>query len=296
MGVKEDEEEGKAITLEYRGKIAIITFELESKLNALTQALYYRLGVLLREVAGRTDVFVTVLTAKGRYFSAGADVSISRDLPPDTDIRRHWLEHFAARNLDLTRTFAQHPKILVTALNGPVIGLTAGLIALSDFIYATPDAFLLTPFSSMGLVAEGGASRSFVQRMGVTKANEALLMSKRISAREMLEVGFVNRIFEPEVGAAETTAAAAADKAWFLERVLKEVRENLVSDSSASGDEERLNGESLLRIKDLIRKPEREALESVNVAEVMSGLEMFAKGAPQREFMRLQSGQKRHKL
>jgi peroxisomal 3,2-trans-enoyl-CoA isomerase len=59
-----------AVTLEVRGKMAIITLCNEKKLNAMTQDLYFRLSQLMREVAKMDDVFVTVLTAKGRYFSA----------------------------------------------------------------------------------------------------------------------------------------------------------------------------------------------------------------------------------
>ncbi|KAL9120134.1 MAG: hypothetical protein Q9187_003316, partial [Circinaria calcarea] len=58
------------ITLTTKGKIAIITLNLEKKLNALTQDLYYRLSCLMREVAARDDIYITVLTGKGRYFSA----------------------------------------------------------------------------------------------------------------------------------------------------------------------------------------------------------------------------------
>ena len=59
-----------AVTIEYRGRVAIITFNLEKKLNAMTQDCYFRLSQLMREVANRDDVFVTVLTGKGRFFSA----------------------------------------------------------------------------------------------------------------------------------------------------------------------------------------------------------------------------------
>jgi Delta3-Delta2-enoyl-CoA isomerase len=64
---------------------------------------------------------------------------------------------------------------LVTALNGPAIGLAAALISFSDLIYAVPSAFIMTPFSSLGLVADGGASYGFVQPMGIAKASEALI-------------------------------------------------------------------------------------------------------------------------
>ena len=151
--------------------------------------------------------------------NSGADVHIRevRRADGDADIRRESLRNFVSNNLEITNAFYTHPKILITALNGPAIGLSAALISFSDFIYAMPHAFLLTPFTSLGLVAEGGASRAFVQRLGISKANEALIMSKRITADEMLQVGFINKIFD--VGFDEQ------DK--FLGEVLKEVENRL---------------------------------------------------------------------
>lgn len=193
------------------------------------------------------------------------------------EVRRETLRTFVAQNLDITNAFYTHPKILITALNGPAIGLSAALISFSDFIYAAPHAFLLTPFTSLGLVAEGGASKSFVQRLGISKANEALIMSKRITAEEMLQVGFVNKI----------VPTGKNEQERFLEDVLCEVDDRL-------GDH--LNSESLLRVKALIRKPEREMLDGQTVAEVFGGLERFTAGIPQEEFRKMASGEKRHKL
>ena len=114
-----------------------------------------------------------------------------------------------------------------------------------------------------------------MQRLGISRANEALIMSKRITAEEMLQVGFVNRIFS-------TTGSET-----FLDMVLKEVEERL-------GDH--LNSESLLMVKALIRKPEREMMDGQMVAEVLGGLERFVSGVPQEEFRKLANGEKRHKL
>lgn len=266
-----------AVTLEVRGKIAIITLNLEKKLNAMTQDLYFRLSQLMREVAKRDDVFITVLTGKGRFFSAGADVSISRAAQPGVDPYKQWLQSFVANNLNITQAFYSHPKILVTALNGPAVGLSAALVGFSDFIYAAPHAFILTPFSSLGLVAEGGASRGFVQRMGIAKANEALIMSKRITSEELVQCGFVNKVFDTK----------PTEQAKFLDLVLKEVNDRL-------GDH--LVSDSLTKIKGLIRKPEREILDAQGVAEVFGGLERFLSGVPQEEFSKIASGAKKHKL
>ena len=102
-------------------------------------------------------------------------------------------------------------------------------------------------------------------------------MSKRITADEMLAMGFVNKIFDVKKGEEEK----------FLPQVMKEVQERL-------GDH--LNSESLVKVKELIRKLERERLDGQNVAEVMGGLERFASGVPQEEFRRIASGEKKHKL
>jgi Delta3-Delta2-enoyl-CoA isomerase len=210
---------------------------------------------------------------------SGADVTMAMNRPKPADggvedMRKEFLSSFVLNNLHLTRTFYTHPKILVAALNGPVVGLSAALTALADFVYCTPSTFLLTPFSSLGLVAEGGASRALVRRLGPARANEALLMSKRITARELRDAGFVNEIFDVKDGEA------------FRQRVVREVEDRLG---------EHLNGESLLEIKKLVKIDESE-MDRVNVREVYAGLERFMKGMPQEEFGKVARGEKRHKL
>lgn len=60
------------VQLTCQGKIAIITLNVEKKLNALDGDLYYRLSCLMREVAARDEIYITILTGRGRYFSAYA--------------------------------------------------------------------------------------------------------------------------------------------------------------------------------------------------------------------------------
>ncbi|KAJ4403061.1 dodecenoyl-CoA isomerase [Didymella pomorum] len=270
------------ILVEYKGKVAIITLNVPKKLNALNGDLYYQLARAMQEVASHDEVYITVLTGKGRFFSAGADVTFGAATKSSSDIddRQMWLKSFVANNLHITHAFYTHPKILVTALNGPAVGLSAALIAFSDFIYAAPHAYILTPFSSLGLVAEGGASFAFVKRLGISKANEALIMSKRISIEELVQTGFVNKVFDVKVKTEE-------DSAKFLAEVLKEVDDRL-------GDH--LNGESLVKIKALIRKPDLDTLDRQGVEEVFGGLQRFLKGVPQEEFRKVASGEKKHKL
>ena len=281
-----EEQVVQEVTLKYQAPIAIITFNRTKKLNALTQQHYFRLSCLLREVALRDDITITVLTGTGRFFSAGADVGVSRPAADPTQqtgvkadlARREVLGGFVANNLDITRSFYQHPKILIGALNGPAVGLSAAILGFCDFIYAAPHTYVLTPFSSLGLVAEGGASYGFVQRMGISTANEALLMSRKIMCEKLVHCGFVNKVFKGK---------DEKDSDGFLKLVLEEIDDKLGN---------HLNAKSLVGIKKLIRAPYEEALEAQGVREVMAGMGVFLAGAPQAEFRKLASGEKRHKL
>ncbi|KAJ5248902.1 hypothetical protein N7468_000353 [Penicillium chermesinum] len=269
------------VTVTYQDRIAIVTINRPEKLNALDSDLYYLLGERLREVDERDDIYITVLTGTGRFFSAGADVTSAR---PEggalSTVRRDLLRGFFANNVDITRKFYNHSKILVAALNGPAVGLSAALVAHADFIYAAPHAFILTPFASLGLVAEGGASRAFVERLGISKANEALIMSKRIPIEDLVSTGFVNKVITADSKKPE-------DSAGFLKNVLVEVEDRLGT---------HLNQSSLVKIKELIRRPEREILDRQNTLEAFVGIERFMTGGPQEEFRKLASGEKKHKL
>jgi peroxisomal 3,2-trans-enoyl-CoA isomerase len=208
------------------------------------------------------------------------DVNSFQSQANDKPNRSETVRNFVSGNFDLTRTFYTHPKILVVALNGPAVGLSAALVAVADFIYAAPHAYLLTPFSSLGLVAEGGSSHTFVERLGISKANEALIMSKPITCEELAATGFVNKVIASPSGRAD-------DSAGFLTLVLKEVEERLGP---------HLNQQSLLKIKELIRRPQREALDRQNGLEAFMGMERLMTGAPQIEFRKISSGEKAHKL
>jgi peroxisomal 3,2-trans-enoyl-CoA isomerase len=108
-----------------------------------------------------------------------------------------------------------------------------------------------------------------VQRLGISKANEALIMSKRISAEELLQVGFVNKIF---------TECGKGEDEKFKALVLREIEERLGK---------HLIGSSLLGIKALIRKPERDLLDAQGVAEVFGGWKGLIRGFHRRNLGRL---------
>ncbi|EXL64843.1 enoyl-CoA hydratase [Fusarium oxysporum f. sp. conglutinans race 2 54008] len=178
------------IEVEYSGPIAVVVLNKPSKLNALTKDEFYQLARTLQE-----EILFSVRSFYTYLIYCGADVSVSRQMSEGTDLYRHNWTVTVASNMNLARAFYTHPKILVVALNGPVVGMAASLIAFAGFIYCTRETYLLTLFATLGLKSEGVSSIAFAERMGISKANEALILAKRISSKELLEAGFVNQIF-----------------------------------------------------------------------------------------------------
>lgn len=182
--------------------------------------------------------------------------------------------------LDLAQTFYTHPNILVTALNGPVAGLASALVSHSDFIYAAPHTYLLAPFNSIGIVVEGAATKSFISRMGMGLAKEAMLMARRITLDRLLACGFVNGVFEAD--------PSGKDAEKFTQTVMTEICEGRLGSHLSSA--------SMLRTKQIMSRADEVAYDAHQVRELVGGVEALQRGYPQEQFRKMQRGEKKHKL
>ena len=111
--------------------------------------------------------------------------------------------------------------------------------------------------------------------MGISKAKEALLFSRKITIEELKQTGFVNQIID-----------AQGDEK-FRESVLDELKARIGG---------HLVGSSILDIKKLLRELSDREFNDQAVKEFLGGLRRFSEGVPQAEFQKIASGQKRHKL
>ncbi|KXS13364.1 peroxisomal d3,d2-enoyl-CoA isomerase [Gonapodya prolifera JEL478] len=187
------------------GKIATIKLNRPKSLNALSPPLIHSLIRALEDLANNKDTVVTVITGEGRFFSAGVDLkaggaalttgppspleSTSKSIQLLGEAERlGWVELVG-------RMLINHPKVLVFALNGPVVGITAAWTAYADLILASDTATLHLPFSNLGLVPEGGCAQSFSTRMGWGRAVEVVMFGRKATAQELHQWGFVNQIF-----------------------------------------------------------------------------------------------------
>jgi peroxisomal 3,2-trans-enoyl-CoA isomerase len=162
------------------GSVAVITLNSPSTLNALRSIDMQQLIDTMHWINEQPSIIITVLTGTGRFFSAGANVkdagrtvpSEITDLPPNDPRHVSLKEQFYAQraynnNSRLSQSFYHHNKLLVAALNGPAIGISAAVLGYCDLIYCFEEFWFSTPFTSLALVAEGGSTKTFVQKVGM---------------------------------------------------------------------------------------------------------------------------------
>lgn len=271
------------ILYEVKDRVAVITLNLPLKLNALNGSQYLELAKLVAQADEEEETVATLIQGTGRYFSAGANVadrSLVGNVEDPAELFSHdfWFKNFVGRNAYLVDLFHNHTKVLVAALNGPVIGLSAALVALCDLVYAIDEekVFMLTPFSNLGLVAEGASSLTLFLRLGWSKAAEALLFSKPIPGKELDKLGFFNKTY---TGEGLTTEQ-------FNETVLKE----LVTKFDG------LYEPSIFANKQLLKSNRDLLINSANSKELIVGFNRWIQGIPQQRFVQIANKEIKHKM
>lgn len=254
----------------------IIKLESPRSLNSLAGADYTKLASFLEIADNDRDIYFTILTSTGSYFSSGADWTSIRDAQSiEQDETEKWLQNFAARNLYVTDTFARHSKILICCLNGPAIGLSAAIVLLCDIVYSMNDkVYILFPFSRLGLVTEGGVGVTLPMKLGYNQAMEHLAFSKMIKFDELTKSGIIVENFNMN------------DTDSFNDAVINHITTKI----------QEIHLPSILGIKKVLRQNLERDLSMINTMEVNDSMKFWLKGEPQRRFAKLSQRQRRSKL
>jgi len=180
-----------ALSIARRGSILIVAINRPRLKNALNDAYYEDMIDIFDSSAADDSVSALVLTGVGSYYSSGADLSTTDFSVSGRDPHRKMYLQPAGRFM---MAILSYPKVLAAAVNGPVVGIALAALMHCDLVRCSPTATFWGPFTRLALIPELCSSHTFISTMGIAKANEMLLLGKRVDAQTAVEYNIVSKI------------------------------------------------------------------------------------------------------
>lgn len=177
------------IIYEKKEGLAKITLNRPDVLNALGPKTLEEIGEALEDIENDISVRVVVITANGRAFCTGADLTGVASIPPDKPrdyFLRLWNKVFSAiENMSVP---------VIAAVNGMAYAGGLELVMVCDLAIASEEAKLSDQHANRGLIPGGGASQRLPRLIGIRKAKELLYTGDRISPAEAERLGLINKV------------------------------------------------------------------------------------------------------
>lgn len=205
------------------GPVMHVVLNRAAKYNVLSAAMLTALQAALAGIAEDPSVHVVVLSAMGRAFSAGHDLT---EMGAEADFDQ--LRGLFRQCSDLMLTIRRLPQPVIAQVQGVATAAGCQLVAMCDLAVASSDARFAVSGINLGLFCATPAvalSRNLLQK----PAFEMLVTGDFIDAETARERGLVNRVAPPaaleeEVAklaatiAAKSPNAVAAGKRLFYEQ------------------------------------------------------------------------------
>ena len=167
--------------------VLTLTLNRPEKKNALTRAMYKRLGEEIDLAANDPEVRCVLIQAEGDIFTAGNDINDFAATNASSEGTGHW------EGNPLLAALARAKTPLVAAVNGRAVGVGVTMLLHCDLVYVSDDALLTTPFVNLGLVPEAASSLTLPARIGHTRAFAMFVLGEAVSAQEAVAWGIANK-------------------------------------------------------------------------------------------------------
>jgi 2-(1,2-epoxy-1,2-dihydrophenyl)acetyl-CoA isomerase len=210
-------------------------------MNSFNTELRAALAFALEKAHEDNSVRVVVLTGEGRTFSAGADLKAGID--------RDVTEILQVEYRPVQEAIAKMPKPVIAAIPGSAAGIGLSIALQCDLLIMADNAFMLSPFTTISLVPDGGQNWLLLRQVGYRRAFQLAVECERIPADRCVELGLANKAVPAEelMSAALDWAQSLAQRAPLSMAATKKVMRHAADNDwgSAYDVEAKLQGELL---------------------------------------------------
>ncbi len=218
------------VTTEGNG-VAMVTLNRPRKRNAVSLAMWRRLGEIMSELAQREDVRVAILTGAGGHFCAGADISEFPTVRADSRSGRI----YEAVNEAATIALRDCRKPTIAAVSGYGMGGGGALALACDFRVGDATTRMGIPAARLGVVYGELDCAMLHRQVGLANAKRVLYSGRAFDVSECAAMGLVDIVADgTALDGARALAAEFADNAPLSLAGSKVVLEALAAGATAT--------------------------------------------------------------
>jgi|SRR5690242_4845328 len=173
--------------------IACLSFNRPEVLNAMNRTMMDEIINALGSIVNDAAIRVAIITGKGKAFMAGADI---KEYSNQT---LAGFKKFQQKGKQLYSLIENADIPFIAAVNGFALGGGFEIALSCDLIVANHSARMGLPEVHLGLIPGGGGTQRLLQKIGLNRVKELLLLGQAYSASEMFNWGVVNMVAEESV-------------------------------------------------------------------------------------------------
>jgi enoyl-CoA hydratase/carnithine racemase len=183
-----DDAELAPITTEHADKVLTLRLSRPSRRNALNNDSLYAISAVLDEVE-RNGVRAIILRGEGGTFCAGSDLKAMKS---GVEYRR---EH-TTFGQQLYSRLERSPALTIALIEGYALGGGVELALACDVRLALADSVMGFPEVTFGAVPSWGGTQRLPRYVGLGVAKRLLLTGERIPARDLVQTGLVDAVYD----------------------------------------------------------------------------------------------------
>lgn len=181
------------VLVETEGAVGIVTINRPQALNALSVSVMDAIVELLGGFDRDPNINAMVLAGLPKSFAAGADIDEMKNIAGAEGAEKQLASHLSRWDkIGLLR------KPVIAAVSGFALGGGCELAMACDMVVASESAVFGQPEVLIGVMAGAGGTQRLTKVVGKAISMEMNLTGRRLTAREALSFGLVNKVVPVE--------------------------------------------------------------------------------------------------
>lgn len=196
----------QTIIVEEKNAVGYLTFNRPKQLNSFNETMHKEVSSVLKAWSKKPDIRAVVISAEGRGFCAGQDLS-DRVVDPNAespDLGRSIETYYNP----LIKLITEMPKPVLCAVNGVAAGAGANIALACDIVLAAQSASFIQAFCRLGLVPDSGGTWFLPRLVGRAQAMGLAMLGDKIPAEKALQLGMIWQVTEDAQLKAEASQLA----------------------------------------------------------------------------------------